>query len=104
MTADKAFAAMIEAMKQEIKQQVIEELRDESALVEDRRLTIEEAAEYLRVSKETLYRLCKEKQIEHVSIGVIGSKKPRIIFSALKLKAWLKQKELESISRSAERR
>ncbi|MFK7695374.1 helix-turn-helix domain-containing protein [Paenibacillus sp. HJGM_3] len=98
MTADKSLAVMIEALKQQIKQEVIEELQAKCEPVEDRRLTIEEAAEYLRISRETLYRLCKEKQIEHITIGSIGSKKPRINFSLSVLEAWIRKKELESVS------
>jgi excisionase family DNA binding protein len=98
MSAEKALAAMCLELKEEIKREVLRELQTVAAQVElDRKLTIEEAADYLRISEAMLYKLCKEKQIEHATIGIAGSRKPRIIFSAARLETWLKQKESESV-------
>lgn len=98
MTPDKVFASMIASLRDQIKAEILEELKL-TETQRDERLTVEEAVEYLRVSKETIYRLCKEKQIPHISLGVHGSKKPRILFSRFSLDSWIRNKEAESLRR-----
>lgn len=46
-------------------------------------LTVREAATYLGVSTDTIYKLCREKKITHLRIG------SRILFKKEKLDEWM---------------
>ncbi len=59
----------------------------------NRSLSVEEAAEFLGISKDLLYKLCAEKSIPHTKLGVVNSKKPRMIFSSHSLETWRRQQE-----------
>ncbi len=59
----------------------------------NRSLSIEEAADYLLISKELLYKMCSEKLIPHTKLGVANSRRPRLIFSSHSLEIWRREEE-----------
>jgi excisionase family DNA binding protein len=58
--------------------------------VQDRLLTVAEAADYLRLAKPTLYRLVQQNKIPYMK------KTKRLYFSESKLKEWLDQSIIRS--------
>lgn len=58
--------------------------------VEDRLLTVSEAAEYLRLAKPTIYSLVQQNKIPYMK------KTKRLYFSEIKLKEWLDQSRIRS--------
>lgn len=52
-------------------------------------LTIDEAVEYLRVSKPLIYKLTSQKQIPYIKIGA------RIVFDLERLNNWLVSNAVE---------
>ncbi len=98
MTASDAFSTMFQQMKSELRLELRNDLMSElQQSYIDRRMTIEEASEYLGVSGETVKRMCRMKQLPHLTIGAPGSKKPRILFSLSSLDNWIRQRERESV-------
>ncbi|MEK4381139.1 helix-turn-helix domain-containing protein [Aeribacillus sp. FSL K6-2848] len=93
MTAEKAFAAIIADLKEQLKTELLQELRAEMNLSPDRTLTFSEACEYLHMSEYTLRRLCREKRIPHRVHGADGSKNPRYFFSSSRLDQWIREQE-----------
>lgn len=93
---DSLYTSLVADITAEVERRVLERLQ--SCAVEDKRLTAQEAADYLGVSRRTLYVLCAQKQIRHAAAGAIGSKKPALIFRQSTLDAWLRQREEESVT------
>ncbi|MGC5773658.1 helix-turn-helix domain-containing protein [Paenibacillus pabuli] len=60
---------------------------------EDKTFDADEAAEYLNISKITLYRMCTEKIIPHMKMGGKSTKRPRLLFSSNSLDMWKKEEE-----------
>lgn len=56
-------------------------------------LTSEEAARYLGITKECLYKLVREKQISAIHIGSLYSRKPNMKFRLSSLDKWLIEQE-----------
>ncbi|UUZ86769.1 helix-turn-helix domain-containing protein [Paenibacillus sp. P26] len=56
----------------------------------------QQAAEYLGISKKTLYVMCAEKQIPHIPAGSIHSKRPVFLFRQSVLDAWMRDREDKS--------
>ena len=52
-------------------------------------LTIDEAAEYTRLSKPTIYRLTSRKQIPFVKVG------GKVLFKFVRLEKWLESQSVE---------
>jgi excisionase family DNA binding protein len=104
MTPEKAFAAIIDDLKRQLKTELLQELRAEIGSTPDRTLTFSEACEYLHMSEYTLRRLCREKKIPHRVYGVEGSKNPRYLFSSARLDRWIREQEEENYQPVAERR
>ena len=71
------FNQAIDALRGQLKEELLEELRSEIAEFPDRTITLAEACEYLQMSEYTLRRLCREKRIPHRTCGADGSKNPR---------------------------
>lgn len=46
-------------------------------------MTVKEAAEYLGLSNDTIYKLCREKGIAHLRVG------SRILFKRERLDEWI---------------
>ncbi|MNC08860.1 Helix-turn-helix domain protein [compost metagenome] len=78
---------------------VIDAIRSSSTFKEDRTLELDEAADYIGVSKATLYRLCNEKSIPHFRLGSKGTRRPRISFSSNSLDEWKKENEKSNYER-----
>jgi excisionase family DNA binding protein len=93
MTPEKAFAAIIADLKEQLKSELREELRAEMSIAPDRTLSFAEACEYLHMSDYTLRRLCREKRIPHRVYGAEGSKNPRYLFSSRRLDQWIREQE-----------
>jgi len=56
------------------------------------RFTTKEAAEYLGVSIETIYKMVRERQIPHFRVRNI------ILFSKKAIDEWVEQQEQESVA------
>lgn len=93
MTPEKAFAAIIADLKEQLKTELREELRAEMHVSPDRTLSFAEACKYLHMSEYTLRRLCREKRIPHRTYGADGSKNPRYLFSTASLDRWIREEE-----------
>lgn len=52
-----------------------------------RTIKVAEAAEYIGVSKDTIYKLVREGEIPHIRLG------KRILFRIESLEAWLQERE-----------
>jgi len=93
MTPEKAFAAIINQLREQLKTELLEELRAELGAAPDRTLTFAEACEYLHMSEYTLRQLIRQKRIPHRMYGAEGSKNPRYLFSARRLDHWIREQE-----------
>jgi excisionase family DNA binding protein len=84
----------LESLCNQLKLEIITELRNElnqQTYVEpDRTMEVKEAAPYIGVKPQLLYKLCEEKRIPHWRAGVSGSRKPNICFSSRALDEWKK--------------
>lgn len=52
-----------------------------------RTIKVAEAAEYIGVSKDTIYKLVRKQEIPHIRLG------KRILFRVESLEAWLQERE-----------
>lgn len=82
----------------EIREQILTELRtqieqDIPKILDQKRLTVSEAAKYLGVSDFALYAMCREGTIPHYKIGTRNSTKPAIRFRIEKLDQWIVEQE-----------
>jgi len=93
MTLEKAFAAIIDQLREQLKTELLEELRAELGAAPDRTLTFSEACEYLHMSDYTLRQLIRQKRIPHRVYGYEGSKNPRYLFSQRRLDQWIWEQE-----------
>jgi excisionase family DNA binding protein len=93
---DSLYTSLVADITAEVERRVLERLQ--SAPAEDKRMNAQEAADYLGISRRTLYVLCSEKQIRYASAGAAGSTRPAYIFRQSTLDAWLRQREEESIT------
>jgi len=93
MTPEKAFAAFIDQLREQLKKELLEELRAELGTAPDRTLTFSEACEYLHMSEYTLRQLIRQKRIPHRVYGADGSKNPRYLFSSRRLDQWVREQE-----------
>jgi excisionase family DNA binding protein len=100
-TPEKAFATIIADLKEQLKTELLNELRSELNVTPDRTLTFAEACEYLHMSDYTLRRLCREKRIPHRVYGAEGSKNPRYLFSSRRLDQWIREQEEANYRREA---
>lgn len=95
---DTLYQSIVADVVAEVERRVLEQLQ--TVAVSDRRLDAQEAADYLKISRKTLYTMCKEKQIAHIPVGAKGSQKPNLIFRQSTLDAWLRQREEESTQKA----
>ncbi|OME23453.1 hypothetical protein BSK57_16370 [Paenibacillus odorifer] len=61
--------------------------------MDQKRLTVPEAARYLGMSEDTVRTLAREKKIPHYRSGKEGSKNARILFRFQTLDRWMEQQE-----------
>lgn len=61
---------------------------EQKQVIERTTFTIEEAAQYIGISKNLMYKLVREKQIRAIRIG------RRILFKRDSIDQWLKEKEI----------
>ncbi|MBN2980154.1 helix-turn-helix domain-containing protein [Cohnella algarum] len=93
MTVEQTFAAFVEQLREQLKAELMNELRAELHTVPDRTLSFAEACDHLNMSDYTLRRLCREKRIPHRVYGSEGSKNPRYLFSSRRLDQWIRDQE-----------
>jgi len=93
MTPEKAFAAIINDLREKLKAELLEELRAELGAAPDQTLTFAEACEYLHMSEYTLQHLIRSKRIPHRVYGAEGSQNPRYLFSSRRLDQWIREQE-----------
>lgn len=79
-------------------EQTLDELRQQVAdivtvMVDQKRLTVPEAARYLGMSEDTVRTLARDKEIPHYRSGKAGSKNARILFRLQALDKWIEQQE-----------
>lgn len=60
-------------------------------------LSAEEAAEYIGVSKVTLYTMVREKQLPSFSVGSLSSQRPQIRLRLSSLDKWMEQQERQAL-------
>ncbi|WP_371369703.1 helix-turn-helix domain-containing protein [Sporomusa rhizae] len=92
------YTSLVDEIAATVERRVIERLQ-QLPVGQDRRMSAQEAADYIGIVRNTLYVLCKEKQIPHITIGAKGSKKPTLIFQQSTLDEWLRQQEVESVAK-----
>lgn len=90
---EELFTKMLIALREQIKEELLEELRSEIVISPDRTISFAQACEYLQMSEYTLRRLCREKRIPHRTYGADGSKNPRYWFSTASLDRWIREQE-----------
>lgn len=87
-------ACLLDRLKDEIKKEVIAELKTEfEATSSNKTLNLKEAAEYLHMSVSTLRELVHQKRIPHRRYGQEKSKRPKYFFSQRALDAWVREQE-----------
>lgn len=97
MIADKVAADFLDAIADKVAEKllpsVIEHLKSESFIKEDVTMDVSEAAPYIGISSELLYKLCANKRIPHIPISSTGKGRPRILFSSASIDAWKREQE-----------
>jgi predicted DNA-binding transcriptional regulator AlpA len=84
---------LAEKVAEKLLPKVIDQLQNELGIKEDKTLNVAEAAPYIGISAEMLYRLCDKKMIPHVRLSSSGTGRPRILFSSASIDAWRKEQE-----------
>jgi excisionase family DNA binding protein len=98
--AEKLYQSLVEEATAEAERRILEKLQGQIGLLQDRVFNTQEAADYLNLSKKTLYTLCAEKQIRHIPAGSQRSKKPVFLFRQSTLDTWLREQEDKSVKAS----
>jgi hypothetical protein len=100
MTAEKIatdfFDEVVDRLADRLMPDILQRIASQIPVAQDRKMTIEETANSYPISEKLLYRMCKEKQIPHIRMGVIGSRKPKILLSSATLDAWMKEQEQQN--------
>ncbi|WP_240421607.1 helix-turn-helix transcriptional regulator [Paenibacillus periandrae] len=92
--ADQIFESLVEAATAEAVRRVLSQVQTQ--IKPDRTLNTQEAADYIGVSRKTIYVMCAEKQIPHIPAGSIRSNKPVYLFRQSTLDAWMLEREQAS--------
>ena len=95
--AEKLYESLVEEATAEAERRIMERLQAQAGTMQDRVLNTQEAADYLNISKKTLYTMCAEKQIRHIPAGSERSRKPVYLFRQSTLDTWLRDQEEKSI-------
>ncbi|MNR93689.1 Helix-turn-helix domain protein [compost metagenome] len=85
--------AIAEKVAEKLLPNVIEYLKNDSILKNDVTMDVNEAALYIGISKEFLYKLCTANGIPHMKLSSTGSGRPRLLFSSSSIDAWRKEQE-----------
>lgn len=97
MIVDKVAADFLEAMAEKVAEKllpvVVERLKSESVVKADVTMDANEAARYIGISRELIYKLCAASEIPHIKLGSNGSGRPRILFSSSSIDLWWKEQE-----------
>ncbi|MEK3722264.1 helix-turn-helix domain-containing protein [Paenibacillus sp. FSL H8-0034] len=95
--ADQLFESLVEAATAEAVRRVLSQVQTQ--IKPDQTFSTQEAANYIGVSRKTIYVMCAEKQIPHISAGSIRSNKPAYLFRQSTLDAWMLERERSSIKK-----
>ncbi|OPA77445.1 hypothetical protein BVG16_13380 [Paenibacillus selenitireducens] len=84
----------------EIKEVLLNELREAinqeiPKILDQRRMTVAQAAKYIDVSEDILYLMCKEGVIPHYRAGSERSTRQIIRFRVSALDKWMEEQELK---------
>jgi len=93
MTPNQLFASAYAAMKEELRTELLDELRAELGAKPDRTLDIRQAAEHLGLSENLLREMCRKKRIKHIPAGAESSRRPHYLFRLSSLDAWQREQE-----------
>lgn len=85
---DEFYNKLVESITKQVTQNVLSKI-DTQSITEDQPLTPEEVAEFLKIDKTTVYKMCKEEQIKTIKVGSIYSKKPHLRIRKKDLYEWL---------------
>lgn len=85
---DEFYNKLVECITKQVTQNVLSKI-DTQSITEDQPLTPEEVAEFLKIDKTTVYKMCKEEQIKTIKVGSINSKKPHLRIRKKDLYEWL---------------
>lgn len=85
--------AIAESVAQRLLPRVIEHFKSEAVIKEDITMDVHEAASYIGISPEMLYKLCSNKLVPHIPISSTGRGRPRILFSSNSIDAWKREQE-----------
>lgn len=88
--------AIAESVAQRLLPRVIEHFKSETVIKEDITMDVNEAASYIGISPEMLYKLCSNKLVPHIPLSSTGRGRPRILFSSASIDAWKKEREREN--------
>ena len=72
---------------------VVEQLRVDTTIKKEITMDVNEAAPYIGISKEMLYKLCAANGIPHIKLSSTGSGRARILFSSSSIDSWKKEQE-----------
>jgi excisionase family DNA binding protein len=90
---DHFFEALVSAASAEAERRIWERIQAQSGAFHDRTMDTQQAADYLGISRKTLYVMCAEKQIKHIPAGSMRSKRPAYLFRQSALDTWMREKE-----------
>ncbi|AWP28754.1 helix-turn-helix domain-containing protein [Paenibacillus sp. Cedars] len=97
MIGDKAATEFLEAIVDRVAEKllptIIEQLKTESIGKPDITMEVHEAAPYIGISPEMLYKLCANKRIPHIPLSSTGRGRPKLLFSSASIDTWKKEQE-----------
>lgn len=91
--------AIVERVAEKLLPQIIEILNSKIIPQKDVTMDPEEVAQYIGVSKDTIYKMCADGSIPHLKIGAANSRKKKYLFSSLSIDKWRKEQEEENYSK-----
>lgn len=97
MIGEKAATDFLEAIAERVAEKllptIIEQLKTESNSRPDITMDVNEAAPYIGISPEMLYKLCANKRIPHIPLSSTGRGRPKLLFSSASIDLWKKEQE-----------
>lgn len=85
---------IVDRLAEKLKPEIIEKLSSFSLAPDDKTMDVEEAAAYMKISKELLYRMCAEGSIPHIRLGSDGARRKRILLSSASIDKWKREQEM----------
>ena len=85
--------SVAEKVAEKLLPKVIEHLKSQFTTKENITMDVNEAAPYIGISKEMLYKICANEGIPHVKLSSTGSGRSRLLFSSLSIDTWKREQE-----------